>query len=102
MELILLQAGGAAMAQMLMFGAIILIMYFFMIRPQMKKAKEQQEFIANLGKGDKIVTAGGIYGKIIEVEEKTFVIKVDNNARLRVDKSFISLDSTKGAELIAE
>ena len=90
--LTLLTASQAAPQQpsawptILMFGAIILVMWLFMIRPQRKQQKELQEFRSALKKGDKVVTVGGIYGEIVEVSEKTVLIKVDGDVKLRVDK----------------
>ncbi len=98
MEIVLLQAasggGGAFTAQMLMFGAILAIMYFFMIRPQAKKARAQQAFIDNLKKGDKVVTAGGIYGKIAKLEKNAVILQVDSNTKIKIDKAYISSDAS--------
>lgn len=71
---------------------IIVVFYFFMIRPQMKKQKEVAAFRNSLAKGDKVVTTGGIYGKIIEMKETTVLLQVDDNVKLRVDKSAIVKD----------
>jgi preprotein translocase subunit YajC len=94
---ILLQApvGGAGIQQLLMIGLIIVIFYFFMIRPQMKKAKMEKQFKEGVQKGDKVVTIGGVHGRITEVNEKTFMIEVDTNVRLKVEKSAISAEATK-------
>ncbi len=89
------QAAGqqaSAWPTILMFGAIILVMYLFMIRPQRKQQKEMQEFRNALKKGDKVVTVGGIYGEIVEVNEKTVLIKVDGDVKLRVDKQGLVKD----------
>jgi len=77
-----------------MMGLIFVVMYFFMIRPQQKKQKELVKFRSALQKGDKVITAGGIYGVIAEVKEQYVLIEVDNNVKLRVDKSSIVKDST--------
>ncbi len=96
--LTLLTASPAAPQQpsawptILMFGAIILVMWLFMIRPQRKQQKELQEFRSALKKGDKVVTVGGIYGEIVEVSEKTVLIKVDGDVKLRVDKQGLVKD----------
>ena len=76
----------------LMFGAIILVMWLFMIRPQRKQQKQLQEFRNSLKKGDKVVTVGGIYGEIREVNEKTALIRVDGDVKLRVDKQGLVKD----------
>lgn len=75
-----------------MFGAIILVMWLFMIRPQRKQQKQLQEFRNSLKKGDKVVTAGGIFGEIVEVNEKTALIRVDGDVKLRVDKQSLVKD----------
>jgi len=93
---ILLQAaGGGAMSQLLMIGMIIVVFYFFMIRPQMKKAKVEKSFKEGLSKGDKAVTIGGIHGKIIEVQDKTFILEIDQNVKVKIEKSAISAEATK-------
>jgi preprotein translocase subunit YajC len=65
-----------------------------MIRPQMKKTKEQKKFRENLQKGQKIVTIGGIHGKIIEMQETTAIIEVEGQNRLKIEKSAIALDNS--------
>ena len=82
----------SAWPTILMFGAIILVMWLFMIRPQRKQQKEIQEFRNSLKKGDKVVTVGGIYGEIVEVNEKTVLIRVDGDVKLRVDKQGLVKD----------
>jgi preprotein translocase subunit YajC len=71
---------------------IIVIFYFFMIRPQVKKQKELRVFRDKLAKGDKIVTTGGIYGKVVEIKENTVIMEVDNNVNLKVDKAAVIKD----------
>jgi preprotein translocase subunit YajC len=73
---------------------IILVFYFFMIRPQMKKQKELRTYREALQKGDKVITTGGIYGKIADVKENVVLLEVGDNIRLRVDKSAILKDSS--------
>ena len=82
----------SAWPTILMFGAIILVMWLFMIRPQRKQQKEMQEFRNSLKKGDKVITVGGIYGEIVEVNEKTVLIRVDGDVKLRVDKQGLVKD----------
>ena len=67
-------------------------MYFFMIRPQRKQQKELEKFRNELKKGDKVVTAGGIYGTVAEIQERSVLIKVDGEVKLRVDKNSIVRD----------
>jgi len=71
---------------------IIVVMWFFMIRPQRKQQKELQKFRDGLQKGDKVVTIGGIYGTVTEIKEKTLLIEVDNNVKIKVDKNSVVKD----------
>ena len=73
---------------------MFLIMWLFMIRPQRKQQKELEKFRSELKKGDKVITAGGIYGTIAEIEERTVLLKVDGEVKLRVDKTPIVKDTT--------
>ena len=77
----------------LMFG----ILYFFMIRPQQKKAKDQKKFTEEIKKGDYVVTIGGAHGRIAEIEDDTFILEVERGARIKFSKSAISMESTKAA-----
>ncbi len=95
---VILQAGGQGMQTIIMFGLMFVVMYFFMIRPQMKKAKDHKKMIAELKVGDKIVTTAGIHGKIVGANDTTFLIEVEGGGKIRFDKSAISLDATKAAE----
>ena len=99
---ILLQASGAFdPKQLIVFGLIILVFYFFMIRPQVKKQKDQKNFVGELKKGDKIITTSGIHGKIAEVAEATFLIETEGGGKIRFDKSAISLDASKALNAAA-
>jgi len=95
---ILLQAqqsgssNGSGMMQILMIVGIIVIFYFFMIRPQQKRSKEQAKFRNELQKGQKVVTIGGLHGKIVEVQEKTVTVEVENQVRLKFEKSAIAMN----------
>lgn len=73
---------------------IIVVMYFFMVRPQQKKQKEIVKWRESLKKGDKIVTVGGIYGTIAEVKDTFLIVEIDNNVKIRVDKSSVVKDIT--------
>jgi preprotein translocase subunit YajC len=75
-----------------MLGLMVLIFYFFMIRPQMKKQKELKNFRENLKAGDKVVTIGGIHGKILEVSDTTVLVQAEGT-KLRFDKSAIAQSS---------
>ncbi|MFP5079615.1 preprotein translocase subunit YajC [Pedobacter sp. JCM 36344] len=95
---IILQAGGSNMLSTLVPMVLIMVVfYFFMIRPQVKKSKEHKKLVADLKKGDKIVTTAGIHGKIVELNDLTFLIEVESGTKIRFDKSAISLDATKAA-----
>lgn len=83
------------MPTIIMFGLMFVVFYFFMIRPQQKKAKEARKFRENLQKGARVVTIGGIHGKVLEVNDKTVLVEVDSNVKLRFEKSAIALDSTQ-------
>jgi preprotein translocase subunit YajC len=94
---LLLQApagNGGMYYNFLLMGGIFVVMYFFMIRPQQKKAKDQKTFIENLKKGDSVVTIGGLHGKILETTEKTVTLEVDRGMKLTFDKTAISKDSS--------
>lgn len=69
---------------------IFIVFYFLIIRPQQKKQKEHQKMVAGLKKNDEIVTTGGVYGTIVNIKEKTFVIRVDENAKIEVEKNSIA------------
>jgi preprotein translocase subunit YajC len=73
---------------------IVVVFYFFMIRPQMKRQKELRKFQESLSKGDKVIVAGGIMGKIFDVKEDHAVVEIDDNTRIRVIKSSIVRDSS--------
>ena len=77
-----------------MIVAMIAVMYFFMWRPESKRRKEMQKFRDGLKKGDKIITAGGIYGVVKEIKETTLLIEVDSNVTLRVDKNMVVADAS--------
>ncbi|MBS1950660.1 MAG: Protein translocase subunit YajC [Cytophagales bacterium] len=77
----------------LMFG----VLYFFMIRPQQKKAKDQKKFAEEIKKGDYVVTIGGAHGRVAELEGDTFILEAERGVRIRFSKSAISMDSTKAA-----
>ena len=83
-------AGGWTMWVMLLL--IFVVMWFFMIRPQRKQQKELEKFRAGLQKGDKVVTVGGIYGTVVEIKEKSVLIEVDKDVKIRVDKNSLVKD----------
>ncbi|HTH55153.1 MAG TPA: preprotein translocase subunit YajC [Cyclobacteriaceae bacterium] len=94
---ILLQAQGNSWSFPLMMVLMFGILYFFMIRPQQKKAKDQKKFTEDIKKGDYVVTIGGAHGRIAEIEDDTFILEVERGARIKFSKSAISMESTKAA-----
>jgi preprotein translocase subunit YajC len=87
-------SGSSSLLSFLPLVLIILVFYLFFIRPQMKKSKDQKKFRESLKKGDKVITIGGIHGKIAEIDETTVVLEVGNQMRLTFEKSAIALDSS--------
>ncbi len=77
---------------------IVLVFYLFFIRPQMKKSKDQKKFREALKKGDKVITIGGIHGKILELGEKTVTLDVGNQNKMTFEKSAISADPSSQLE----
>ena len=86
--------GGSGMGQFIPLLLIVVVFYFFMIRPQMKKAKDQKKFREALKKGDKIVTIGGIHGKIVEVADATFIIEVEGGNKLKIERNAVSMETS--------
>ncbi len=94
MELLLAMApqggeGGSMVNTLIMFGSIIAIFYFMIIRPQQKKAKERTALLDDVKKGDKIVTSGGIHGTIAGLDEKTILLDVGNNTKIKMERTAI-------------
>jgi len=99
--LFLQEAAGAKqnpMGSLLFFAVLIIVFYFFMIRPQMKKQKELRSYRESLKKGDKIVTTGGIYGRIVEIKDSTALVEIDQDVKIKVDRGSI----VRGAEDLAD
>ncbi len=92
------EGGGSMVSTIIMFGAIFLIFYFMIIRPQQKKSKERQKLLSNLEKGDKVVTSGGIHGIIAGLDEKTCLLQVSDNLKMKVDRSAICTVISKKGE----
>jgi len=100
---ILLQAApqGGGMMQIVFLLAIIVVFYMFMIRPQVKKQKAERSFRDSIEKGQKIVTIGGVHGRIVEIQEKTFMLEIDTNVKIRIEKSAISAEATRALDSTA-
>lgn len=81
--------GGSLISTLIMFGAIFAIFYFMIIRPQQKRAKEREKLLANIEKGDKIITSGGVHATIVGIEEKTVLIEIAPNVKVKIERSAI-------------
>ncbi len=88
------QPGASPWPNFIFIGAIIVVFYFFMIRPQSKKLKEQKKFIEELKKGDRIVTTGGIHGKIVEINDSTIMVQ-SGESKLKLERSSVSPELSK-------
>ena len=96
--MILLQAAGSGTSSLIMFGMIFAVMYFFMIRPQIKKQKKESAYRLALKKGDSVITIGGIHGKITDVKNDSFIIEVHGGTKLKVQKTAVSMSGDTGIE----
>ena len=96
---ILLQAPAANsnISTIIFIGAMVLVFYFFMVRPQQKKISDQKKFRESLTKGAQVVTIGGLHGKIVAVEDTTVVLEVERGMRLTFDKTAIASERTTAA-----
>ena len=82
--------GGDMMGTLMLIVPMVLIFYFFLIRPQTKKAKEHQSFLDAVKRGDKVITSGGIWGKVAAVTDKTVDLEIANNIKVRMTKASIA------------
>ncbi len=89
--------GGGRISTLIMFGAIFAIFYFMIIRPQQKRAKEREKLLSNIEKGDKIVTTGGVHANIVGIEDKTVLIEIAPNVKIKVERSAIGSVVSKGS-----
>jgi preprotein translocase subunit YajC len=89
--LLMAQQGGkqSPYSSIIFLVLIVVVFYFFMIRPQMKRQKEAKKFREGLQKGDKVITAGGIYGRIVEVQDSFLFVEIDTNVKIKVDKASV-------------
>ena len=81
--------GGSMISTLIMFGAIFAIFYFMIIRPQQKRAKDQKKMLEALQKGDKIILSGGMHGTIAGLEDKTVLVDVGSNIKIKFERSSI-------------
>jgi preprotein translocase subunit YajC len=92
------EGGGSMVSTLIMFGAIFAIFYFMIIRPQQKKAKEREKMLSEIKKGDKVVTSGGMHGVVSGIDDKTCLIDVGNNVKLKFDRTAINGITSKKDE----
>ena len=85
------QGGGGMVSTLIMFGAIFAIFYFMIIRPQQKRAKEQKAMLEAIQKGDKVVLTGGMHGTIAGLEDKTVLVDVGNNVKIKFERTAVAL-----------
>jgi preprotein translocase subunit YajC len=83
-------AGGGMFSTLIMFALIFMIFYFMIMRPQQKRNKERQAMLDSVKKGDKVVTSGGLHGKVVNVDEKTLLLDVGDNMKLKFDRTAIA------------
>lgn len=97
LNFILLQAGTGLenYINIIFLVGIGVVIYFFMIRPQQKKQKEQKGFIENIKKGDMVVTIGGIHAKVFAVEDAAVILEIDKGVKIKFEKTAISLEASK-------
>ena len=98
LQFILLQASSGQnglIGNLILLGGIAIIFYFFMIRPQQKKQRDQRTFIGAVKKGDMVVTVGGLHGRVVAIDENSVTLEVDRGARIKFEKTSISLEASK-------
>jgi preprotein translocase subunit YajC len=91
------EGGGSMVSTLIMFSLIILIFYFMILRPQQKRQKERQKLLDGVKKGDKVTTIGGIHATVLGLEDKTVLIQIADNVKVKIDKSAIA-NITRPAE----
>lgn len=101
---ILLEAGSGASqySNLILLGGLAIVFYFFMIRPQQKKAKDAKNFIEEIKVGDTIITIGGIHGTLIEKNDLTAVVEIARGFKITIERAAISVESTKRLKAPAE
>ena len=83
--------GGSLVSTLIMFGLIFVIFYFMIIRPQQKRAKERDKMLGEVQKGDKIVTSGGLHATVAGIEDKTVLLDVGNNVKMKFEKTAVGI-----------
>lgn len=102
LPILLLQSGNAGLYNLIFIGAMIVIFWLFLIRPQQKKQKEQKSFSESLQKGDEVVTSSGIIGKINKIEDQVITLEVSNKTYIRVTRNAISKEMTEAMSSAGE
>lgn len=97
-QLIILQAEGGGLMSMLPFIAMILVLYLFMIRPQMQKQKKEKKFQSALKKGTKVITTSGIHGKVVDIHADNTITIETGAGKIKFERSAISLELSKRFE----
>jgi preprotein translocase subunit YajC len=82
--------GGSLVSTFIMFGAIFLIFYFMIIRPQQRRAKEREKLLSNVQKGDRVITSGGLHAVVAGLDEKTVLLQVSENVKMKFERSAIA------------
>ena len=90
------QGGGEIYSTIIMFALIIGIFYLMIIRPQQKRSKERESLLGQIKKGDKIITAGGIHGEIVGIDEKTVFIEIADKVKVKLERNSISVVNKQG------
>ncbi len=84
------EGGGGLMSTLVMFALIFLIFYFMIIRPQQRRQKERQKMLDSLQKGDKVITSGGLHGTIVGIEDKTLLIQIADNVKVKIERGSVA------------
>ena len=90
------QGGGEIYSTLIMLAMIIAIFYFMIIRPQQKRQKERDALLSQIKKGDKVITAGGLHGEIVGLEEKTVLLEIADKVKVKVERNSISVVNKQG------
>ncbi len=94
MNILLSSASDPGAMQLYMIILMVIVFYFFMILPQVRRNKAQKKFRDELSKGDQIITTGGIHGKVIEIKETTLIVEVEGGGKLKIEKSAVNADAS--------
>ncbi len=90
--------GGAGIEPLLFLGGLLLFMYFILIRPQQKRAKKHKELVASLKRGDNVITTGGIYGRVVTIDDQDVTMEISKNTNIKVLRHFVGGRATEETE----